>query len=81
MAEEGRRFISAKTPCTLLLATWNIANVGAHDRRDQDHRLIAEILGWFDVIAIQETRSNLADLDAVAAIAASFTDTAGTTSA
>jgi len=75
------RFIPAKSNETLLLATWNIANFGAHDRRDQDHRLIAEILGWFDVIAIQETRSNLSDLDAVAALLPRhrrlFTDTAG----
>jgi endonuclease/exonuclease/phosphatase family metal-dependent hydrolase len=75
------RFIPAKSNDTLLLATWNIANFGAQDRRDQDRRLIAEILGWFDVVAIQETRSNLADLDAVAALLPRyrrlFTDTAG----
>ena len=58
------RFIPTKSADTLLLATWNIANFGAQDRRDQDHRLIAEILGRFDGVAIQETRSNLADLGA-----------------
>ena len=42
------RFIPAKSNDTLLLATWNIANFGAQDRREQDHRLIAEILGWFE---------------------------------
>jgi hypothetical protein len=57
-----------KTSDPLLPVTWNIANFGAQDCRGHDHRLIAEILGWFDVIATQETRSNLGDLDAVAAL-------------
>ena len=74
------RLIPAKRTDTLLLATWNIASFGAQDRRDQDYRLIAEILGWFDVVGIQETRSNLADLDAVGALLPRyrrlFTDTA-----
>jgi hypothetical protein len=48
-----------KTSDPLLPVTWNIANFGAQDCRGHDHRLIAEILGWFDVIATQETRSNL----------------------
>jgi len=46
----------------LLVATWNIANLGAQERRDQDRSIIAEIIGWFDIIAIQECRENLGDL-------------------
>jgi endonuclease/exonuclease/phosphatase family metal-dependent hydrolase len=46
----------------LLVATWNIANLGAQDRRDQDRSLIAEILSWFDIVAIQECRENFGDL-------------------
>jgi len=49
----------------LLLATWNIANFGVQERREKDHRLIAEILGWFDLVAVQEVADNLADLYAV----------------
>lgn len=49
----------------LLLATWNIANFGVQKRREKDHRLLAEIVGWFDLIAIQEVADNLADLYAV----------------
>ena len=46
----------------LLVATWNIANLGAQDRRDQDRSLIAEILSWFDIVAIQECRENFGHL-------------------
>jgi endonuclease/exonuclease/phosphatase family metal-dependent hydrolase len=59
--EPGRN-IPDKAQDRVLLATWNIANLGVQDRRDQDYELIAEILGWFDVIAIQETHSDLTGL-------------------
>lgn len=49
----------------LLAATWNIANFGAQQRRDQDRSLIAEIISWFDITAVQECRENFADLDDV----------------
>jgi endonuclease/exonuclease/phosphatase family metal-dependent hydrolase len=49
----------------LLLATWNIANFGVQQRREKDHRLLAEILGWFDLTAIQEVADDLAGLFAV----------------
>src|SRR5687767_7712485 len=47
------------------IATWNIANLGLQERRDQDRRLIAEIVSWFDVVAVQEVRDNFADLEDV----------------
>ena len=56
------RAIPAKQANRLLLATWNIANLGLQDRREKDHRLIAEILGWFDLVAIQEVNDNLSGL-------------------
>ena len=46
----------------LLIATWNIANFGAQKRRDQDRSIIAEIISWFDLVAIQECRENYSDL-------------------
>lgn len=52
------RAIPAKSPGTLLLATWNIANLGVQERRDKDRKLIAEILSWFDIVAIQEVNAN-----------------------
>jgi len=46
----------------ILVATWNIANLGAQQRRDQDRSIIAEIISWFDIVAIQECRENFGDL-------------------
>jgi len=46
----------------LLAATWNIANLGAQHRRDPDRALIAEIISWFDIVAVQECREDFADL-------------------
>jgi endonuclease/exonuclease/phosphatase family metal-dependent hydrolase len=56
------RTIPKKQPGHVLLATWNIANLGVQHRRDQDYRLLAEIIGWFDVVAVQEVHSNLEGL-------------------
>jgi endonuclease/exonuclease/phosphatase family metal-dependent hydrolase len=53
------RAVPAKANNRLLLATWNIANLGVQQRREKDYQLIAEILGWFDLAAIQETNANL----------------------
>lgn len=63
---EGRD-IPNRSPQTLLLATWNIANLGhpEQQRRDEDFRLIAEMIGWFDLVAVQEVHDNLAGLRAV----------------
>jgi hypothetical protein len=46
----------------VLIATWNIANLGVHRRRPEDIRVIAAILGWFEIVAIQEVADNLVDL-------------------
>lgn len=46
----------------LLVATWNVANFGAQQRRDQDRSIIAEIISWFDIVALQECRENFGDL-------------------
>lgn len=61
-AHKVARAIPNKSASTLLVATWNIANFGTQERRDQDKRLIAEILSWFDIIAIQEVKDNFGDL-------------------
>ena len=52
---------------TVLIASWNIANLGVHKRRAQDLRVIAEILSWFELVAIQEVADNLVDFDQVLA--------------
>lgn len=53
------RAISAKTANNLLIGTWNIANLGQQQRRPKDYELIAEIISWFDIVAIQETKDDL----------------------
>ena len=60
-----KRKVPARGSKRLLVATWNIANFGLQQRRDQDRRLIAEIVGWFDLVAVQEVRDNFADLEDV----------------
>jgi hypothetical protein len=59
------RAIPPKAANRLLIATWNIANLGLQERRDKDYRLLAVILGWFDLIAVQEVNDDLAGLRAV----------------
>ncbi len=59
------RQIPAKRADRLLVATWNVANLGLQDRTVADHALIAEILRWFDLVAIQETNDNLSGLRGV----------------
>ena len=49
------RQIPAKAKDTLLVATWNIANLGVQDRLDSDYALIAEVMSWFDLIAAPVT--------------------------
>jgi endonuclease/exonuclease/phosphatase family metal-dependent hydrolase len=59
------RKIPKKTSDRLLLTTWNIANLGVQERRDNDYKLIAEMLSWFDLIAIQEVNDDLNGLRAI----------------
>jgi endonuclease/exonuclease/phosphatase family metal-dependent hydrolase len=56
------RQVPERSAGTVLAATWNLANLGAQIRRDQDRSLIAEVLSWFDLVAIQECRENFSDL-------------------
>lgn len=56
------RGIPARRPESLLIATWNLANLGQQQRLDRDRQLIAEMLGWFDLVALQEVKDNFGDL-------------------
>ena len=62
----GRK-IPEKSEGKLLLASWNIANMGdtKQVRRTKDVKIIAEILSWFDLVAIQEVKENLSDFEKV----------------
>lgn len=59
------RGVPSRRQGRLLLATWNIANLGVQERREKDHRLIAEILGWLDLVALQEVGDDLSGLYAL----------------
>jgi endonuclease/exonuclease/phosphatase family metal-dependent hydrolase len=67
IATEPGRAVPAKAPNRVLLATWNIANLGVQHRRPQDYRLLAEIISWFDVVAIQECHDNLSGIQSIKA--------------
>ncbi len=62
-AHKRTRGVPDRTDSRILVATWNLANLGAQERRDQDKALITEVLSWFDIIAVQECRENFADLE------------------
>jgi endonuclease/exonuclease/phosphatase family metal-dependent hydrolase len=59
------RQIPKKSRDRLLVATWNIANLGVQDRLDSDYALIAEMIGWFDLVAVQEVNDNLSGIEAI----------------
>lgn len=53
--------IPVAAPGQLLMATWNIANLGEQKREEGHLKLIAEIISWFDVVALQEIKENYQD--------------------
>ncbi|MEP7264848.1 MAG: endonuclease/exonuclease/phosphatase family protein [Bacteroidota bacterium] len=74
--------IPAATSKTLRVATWNIANLGEQDREDAHLKIIAEIISWFDLIAVQETKENYEDFKKIVKFAGTkykfiFSDAAG----
>jgi len=74
--------IPVSKPNNLLLATWNIANFGEQDRQKEHLEIVAEIISWFDLIAIQETKENSEHFQMVVSLVGKsykfiFSDTAG----
>lgn len=81
---EPNRQIPVKTGGHLLLATWNIANLGLQQRRESDLRLLAEIITWFEMVTVQEVNENSDGLVALHALLPNawrllFSDAAGKT--
>jgi len=52
------RGVPVRRPDRLLLASWNIANLGVQKRPDRSLRLITHILQRFDLIAVQEVNDD-----------------------
>jgi endonuclease/exonuclease/phosphatase family metal-dependent hydrolase len=63
--EKKDRRIPKKARDRLLVATWNIANLGVQNRLDSDYALIAEMIGWFDLAAVQEVNDDLRGIEAI----------------
>ena len=61
-AHKAKRRIPEKSDSELLIASWNIANLGLQKRWEQHYLLIAQIVEWFDIIAIQEVNNKLGAL-------------------
>lgn len=61
-ARKPGRKIPDKQDDRLLLATWNIANLGLQKRETRDYQVLAEILSWFDLVALQEVNDRLGGL-------------------
>lgn len=53
------RAIPASTKDNILIATWNIANLGVQEREAAHYKLISSIIQWFDIVSIQEVNDNL----------------------
>ena len=62
LATKTLRGIPQKSVDKLLTATWNLTNFGLQNRKDDDFSLMAEVIGWFDLIAIQEIADSLSHL-------------------
>ncbi len=77
-----KRNIPKKSQDKLLIASWNIANLGLQHRHTDHYMIIAEIINWFDIIAVQEVNNNLEGLKNIESELAShydivFSDTGG----
>lgn len=62
LSTKALRSIPQKADNRLLTATWNLTNFGVQERTDDDLALMAEIISWFDLIAIQEIADSLTHL-------------------
>jgi endonuclease/exonuclease/phosphatase family metal-dependent hydrolase len=63
---QSLNYVPPKSDNQLLLATWNIQHFGSTKRYDESLWYIAEILSRFDLIAVQEVKQSLRDLELVA---------------
>jgi hypothetical protein len=62
LATRVLRNVAQKGPGKFIAATWNLTNFGIQQRSDDDLALMAEIISWFDLVAIQEIADSLIHL-------------------
>lgn len=62
---ESGRPIPARSGDALLIASWRLHSFGVQDRSTQDLALIAEVLSWFDLVAIQGAEGGRKSLEAL----------------
>jgi endonuclease/exonuclease/phosphatase family metal-dependent hydrolase len=62
LQHKAKRGIPDKREDRLLIATWNVANLGLHERTEAHYQLIAEMMSWFDIVAVQEVHDDLSGL-------------------
>lgn len=62
LATKTARGVPDKAKKKLLAATWNLTNFGVQKRSDNDLALMAEVISWFDLVAIQEIADDLKHL-------------------
>ncbi len=67
LSTKALRGIPQKAANKLLTATWNLTNFGLQQRTDDDLALMAEVIGWFDLVAVQEVADDLTHLRALMA--------------
>ena len=66
-ATKPGRDVPDKAADRLLIATWNVANLGrpGQEREARDFVVIAELMSWFDLVAVQEVNDDLSGLRGV----------------
>ena len=62
LSTKALRGVPKKVANKLLAATWNLTNFGLQDRTDDDFALMAEVISWFDLVAVQEIADDLGHL-------------------
>ena len=65
LAHKTKRHIPNKSNNELLIASWNIANLGLQKRHLDHYKILAEMISWFDILAIQEVNNNLEGLRSI----------------
>ena len=62
LSTKALRGVPQKSANKLLTATWNLTNFGLQERTDDDFALMAEVIAWFDLVAVQEIADDLGHL-------------------